>query len=104
LCIKLPTLQHLFIHNPSSALTFPKLKLLLVPEFSEVGSNKRRFEGEVYAVFIKYLHELASNRIDHVTLEDVLSFATGSVQEPVLGFGTHPSIEFVEYKESFQPE
>ncbi|XP_077868632.1 uncharacterized protein LOC144359258, partial [Saccoglossus kowalevskii] len=30
LCIKLPTLQHLFIHNPSSALTFPNLKLLLL--------------------------------------------------------------------------
>lgn len=31
-----------------------------------------------------------------VGLRDVLQFATGATEEPVLGFVLHPSIEFVE--------
>lgn len=30
------------------------------PEFSEDGSNDRKFEGEVYSMFLKYLRESAS--------------------------------------------
>ena len=37
-------------------------------------------------------------------MEDVLCFATGTVEEPVLGFGIPPSIEFIEFKGSFLPE
>lgn len=44
-------------------------------------------------------------RREFISLQNVLQFATGSTEEPVLGFTLHPSIEFVEVKQgsSFLP-
>ncbi|CAG2191962.1 unnamed protein product [Mytilus edulis] len=44
-------------------------------------------------------------RREFISLQNVLQFATGSTEEPVLGFTLHPSIDFVEVKQgsSFLP-
>ena len=41
-------------------LTVKCLMQLLKPMFSEEGSNKRRFESEIYAEFLKYVRQVAS--------------------------------------------
>ncbi|XP_061167403.1 uncharacterized protein LOC133176276 [Saccostrea echinata] len=91
----LPMFRHLF--RPSCCtLTIKALIQLLRPKFSEEGSNNKRYESAVYTVFLKYLRAVASGRRGTVSLRDVLQFATGANEEPVLGFVLHPSIEFVE--------
>ncbi|XP_077862897.1 uncharacterized protein LOC144345212, partial [Saccoglossus kowalevskii] len=59
LCKKLPQFMYMFVPNENSILTFRKLKFLLKPDFSPEGSNSRKYENEVYAVFIAYLREVA---------------------------------------------
>ena len=39
------------------------LTTLLQPDFSEVGSNKRKFENQVYSAFLKYLRSVASKNL-----------------------------------------
>lgn len=56
----MPTFLHLFRPNPASILTLRKLTMLLTPSFSPEGSNRKKFETEVYSVFVKYLREAAS--------------------------------------------
>jgi len=34
--------------------------MLLTPSFSPEGSNRKKFETEVYSLFVKYLREAAS--------------------------------------------
>ncbi|KAH3805220.1 hypothetical protein DPMN_133517 [Dreissena polymorpha] len=68
--------------------------MLLQPQFSEEGSNKRSFENKVYGAFTRYLREVAGGRRGTVFLGKVLRFATGSEEEPMLGFVLHPSIKF----------
>ena len=59
ICSLMPSMQDIFRYNPSSVLTIRKLNALLAPQFSPTGSNRRRFEGAVYAVFCKYVREVA---------------------------------------------
>jgi hypothetical protein len=76
-------------------LSVKKLLHLLIPKFSEKGSNSLKYEKSVYAHFVKYVREVASGR--RVTkLENILEFATCASEEPLLGFALSPSIEFVE--------
>ncbi|KAJ8303654.1 hypothetical protein KUTeg_018764 [Tegillarca granosa] len=42
------------------------------------------------------MREAASGRRGGVNLSSILRFATGSEEEPALGFSIHPSIAFVE--------
>ncbi|XP_077862995.1 uncharacterized protein LOC144345437 [Saccoglossus kowalevskii] len=99
----IPAFASLLQPNPSSAMTFRKLRSLLTPSFSEDGSNSRRLEGAVYGVFLKYLRDVASGRRDSISLSDVLQFVTGADEEPVLGFSIAPSIEFVDVTSTFIP-
>ncbi|XP_028415611.1 uncharacterized protein LOC114538969 [Dendronephthya gigantea] len=61
ICSQMPSMQDVFRFNPSSTLTIRKLNAFLSPQFSPTGSNRRRFEGAVYAVFCKYVREVAAN-------------------------------------------
>lgn len=92
----IPNFLHLFRPSGSYALTRRKLLTLLKPDFSEVGSNARHFENEVYELFSKYTRLAASGQRGSVTLGHILQFVTGSDEEPPLGFGIAPLIQFVE--------
>lgn len=59
----IPLFIHLLRRNESPLLTIRKLQTLVSPQFSEQGTNQRKFEGEVYSDFIKYLREVASKYI-----------------------------------------
>ena len=72
------------------------LMTLLSPNFSEEGSNARRFETEIYELFSKYTRLAASGQRGAITLGHILQFITGSDEEPLLAFRVAPSIEFVE--------
>ena len=50
--------------------------LLLQPSFSEEGSNTRKYENEVFALFSKYVSEAANGRRGAITLGKILQFAT----------------------------
>ena len=91
----IPNFLHLFRPSQSAALTRRKLLLLLHPQFSESGSNARRYETEIYNVFSNYTREAASGQRGTVNLESLLQFITGTNEEPALGFGVAPSILFV---------
>lgn len=71
---------------------------MLKPNFSEEGSNALRYEKEVYMLFVRYVREVASGRRSYgsrkLELCPILEFVTGASEEPVLGFGMNPSIEF----------
>ena len=124
-CQSLPTFLYLFRPGATNMLTLRKLISLLKPNFSEVGSNKRKFENEVYTPFSNYLREAASEFLEHfvcfplfklrisncsggrrgnVTLGHVLQFATGTDEEPMLGFALHPSLSFFAVEASFLPQ
>ena len=70
----------LFLHllRPSEANQFSRrqLMLLLQPSFSEEGSNTRKYENEVFALFSKYVSEAANGRRGAITLGKILQFAT----------------------------
>ena len=72
---------------------------ILKPNFSKEGSNALKKKKEVYQMFVKYVREVAASRrvCSHTTLElsYILQFATGSPEEPVLGFTLQPSVEFI---------
>lgn len=74
----------LYLLRPSQAetLTVKKVTHLLKPEFSEEGTNSRKFENAVYSQFFKYLREVASkiylnNNLRRGLLRDV--FAVGCI-------------------------
>ncbi|KAH3746595.1 hypothetical protein DPMN_181004 [Dreissena polymorpha] len=69
---------------------------LLKPQFSAEGSNRRQRENSTYTLFIKYMREAASGRRGAVNLGSILRFATGTEEEPALGFALQPSIQFME--------
>jgi len=92
----IPNFLHLFRPSQSYALSRRKLMALLSPNFSEKGSNARRFETEIYELFSKYTRLAASGQRGAITLGHILQFVTGSDEEPLLGFRVAPSIEFVE--------
>ncbi|XP_070581505.1 uncharacterized protein [Ptychodera flava] len=103
LCCKIPTFVHLLRPNESSALTIKKTISLFSVDFSPEGSNNRMYENKVYSLFLKYLREVASGRRGSLTLNHILQFATGTDEEPVLGFTIRPSIVFIEVETSFIP-
>lgn len=91
-----PQLLHLFtVNDTQNFLTLKRLTSLLKADFTVDGSNQRQTEGKIYSAFIKYLREVAGGRRGDVSLCSILKFATGSEEEPVLGFHIHPSIAFV---------
>ena len=60
---EIPLVMHLFRKVEKGTLTLKQLTSLLKPDFSEEGTNSRKFEGDVYSIFIKYLREVASKYI-----------------------------------------
>ena len=108
LCKKMPILMYLFQASNDSCLTRKKLLMLLEPEFSADGSNKRKFENEIYSFFVKYVREAAAGRLGTVTLSSILQFVTCCDNEPVLGFEIKPRITFPEasngHKYDFLPK
>ncbi|XP_061171879.1 uncharacterized protein LOC133181380 [Saccostrea echinata] len=106
--IKVGSILTMFVHllRPSkTCLTLKAVTQLLKPQFSEDGSNDRKYENYVYAAFLRYLRAAASGRRGDVSLQHVLQFVTGASEEPILGFCHPPSIEFVKMREdhSFIP-
>ncbi|XP_052281203.1 uncharacterized protein LOC127878711 [Dreissena polymorpha] len=95
---KLPTFMNatFLFHATPVTLTLKRLMIILKAVFSENGSNRQTLEKDVYAIFVKYVREVASGRRGSVSLGHILQFATGTDEEPMLGFSIHPSIEFVE--------
>lgn len=96
----LPTFLYLFRPSSASLLTRRKLVHILKPNFSEDGCNQRQHENVVYAEFSKYCREAAGGKRGNITLEHILQFTTATDEEPVLGFATDPSIQFVSSKSS----
>ncbi|CAB4025573.1 G2 M phase-specific E3 ubiquitin- ligase [Paramuricea clavata] len=88
-------LLFLFRQSAVSPLTYPRLVRLLNPNFSEVGSNRRMLEEKAYRYLLKYMKEVAAGRRGSIKLEHILMFATCCENEPVLGYGLSPRIEFV---------
>ena len=86
ICKNLPLFVQLM--QPSNAPKFSRRKLvtLLHPCFSEEGSNARKYENEVYALFSKYVRETSSGKIEGVTLGHILQFTTCADVEPMLGY------------------
>ncbi|CAH3148774.1 unnamed protein product [Pocillopora meandrina] len=82
---------------------------LLEAEFSEEGSNNRRFENVVYAKFMKSLREAANHSFlynlqvegELQYLSHILQFKTGAEEEPVLRFVLHLRLQFVEVTTTF---
>ena len=56
----MPTFLRPLRPNPASILTLRKLTLLLTPSLSPERSNRKKFETEVYSLFVNYLKEAAS--------------------------------------------
>ena len=96
---QLPMLVHLLRPDSQHKINVPKLLQILKPNFSEEGSNTLRYEKEVYQLFVRYAREVTSGGRScgerQLELWHILEFATGASEEPVLGFGMDPSIEFV---------
>ena len=96
---ELPMLVHLLRPQAQSKLSVQMLLHILKPNFSEEGSNALKKEKEVYQLFVKYDREVAASRrvCGQTTLDlsDILQFATGTAEEPVLGFSLAPSLEFI---------
>ena len=92
----IPNFLHLFRPSQSCAMSRRMLMTLLLPIFSEEGSNVRCFETEIYQLFSKYTRLAASGQRGAITLGHILQFVTGSDEEPPLGFRVAPSIEFVQ--------
>ena len=93
-----PILRHLFQSN--SSLSANRLIQIMKPIFSQEGASALQREKEIYGVFIKYIREVASGR-RVITLGDILSFVTGSSEEPVLGFAIKPTLCFTASEEYF---
>ena len=95
---QLPTLIYLLRPGSQLKIAVPRLLQMLKPNFSEEGSNAIRYEKEVYMLFVRYVREVASGRrscgLRKLELCHILEFVTGASEEPVLGFGMNPSIEF----------
>lgn len=94
-----PILLHIFRKNENNQLTIKQLTRLLKPSFSEIGSNKRALENEVYGKFLKYMRESASGRRGSISLGHILKFTTGTDEEPLLDYELEPSLIFDEVVE-----
>ncbi|OWF35273.1 hypothetical protein KP79_PYT22802 [Mizuhopecten yessoensis] len=74
-------------------MTVNKLVSLVIVNFDERGSNRRTEQEKTYRGFLKYTREVFGGRRQPVTLASILSFTTGSEQEPVLGFAMKQTID-----------
>ena len=96
---QLPGFKSLLLPDAMHKLNFNCFKETLKPNLSEEGSNRLRFEKDLYHLFINYLREVYSGRRisgDHtITLGDVLAFTTCCTEIPALGFEMMPTIKFV---------
>ncbi|CAH3153776.1 unnamed protein product [Porites lobata] len=96
---ELPMLIHLLRPQGQQKLGVQMLLHILKPQFSEEGSNALKKEKEVYQLFVRYVREVAASRRvcgkTTLNLSHILQFATGSPEEPVLGFTLAPSLEFI---------
>ncbi|XP_028401220.1 uncharacterized protein LOC114533980 [Dendronephthya gigantea] len=99
---QLPIMKNLF-HHKEEVLTVKRLINLFKPTFSEEGSNNRILEKSIYAVFLKYIREVASGRRGRLSLSNILEFGTCADQEPILGFCLHPTLKFFEVTTTFIP-
>lgn len=77
ICEAMPMFLHLFRPSDASVLSLKMVTTLLKPNFSESGSNRRRFENEVYAAFTKYLREAASKKSIVTTVYCIFQYSTG---------------------------
>lgn len=93
-----PIMRHIF-QPVSQPLAAKRVIQLLQPQFSCEGSNAFMREKEVYALFIKYIREVASGRRGNVSLGNILSFTTGCSEEPILGFSFQPTMRFIASEE-----
>ena len=59
--MQLPDFLNIFNHRQTN-LTLRSFVNLFTPSFSEEGSNKRKFENDVYAVLVIYLRKVASKK------------------------------------------
>ena len=89
-----PIVKHL-LQPASTALTAKKVIQTLRPHFSVDGSRSCTREKELYSIFVHYIREVASGRRSSLQLEHILSFATGTSEEPVLGYTLQPTITFL---------
>ena len=96
-----PVMLHL-LRPTGNQLNVKVLLMTMEPQFSPEGSTALVREKEIYALFIKYVREVASGRRHPLTLGDILAFATGASEEPPLGFEMAPSIVFTTGVESIQ--
>jgi hypothetical protein len=96
---QMPMLRYLLRPTSQHPITVPKLLELLKPKYSEQGSNALKYEKEVYQHFVRFLREVATGLRscgdEKLQLSHILTFVTGSAEEPVLGFALDPSIVFV---------
>ncbi|CAH3172828.1 unnamed protein product [Porites lobata] len=96
---ELPMLIHLLRLQGQQKLGVQMLLQILKPQFSEEGSNALKKEKELYQLFVRYVREVAASRRvcgkTTLNLSHILQFATGSPEEPVLGFTLAPSLEFI---------
>ena len=69
--IQLPVFLHILIPS-SKNLTVKSLVNLLKPVFSEEGSNNRKYENEIYSVFMKYLRKVAGKNKMHSILFNIV--------------------------------
>ena len=103
---QLPMLFHFLKPDSQHTGNVQRLLQILKSNFSEKGSNTLRYEKEVCQLFVRYVREVASGRRScgqrHLDLCHILEFEESHFrvwilesEEPVLGFGMDPSIEFV---------
>ena len=83
---KFPILLHLHRQHNQALM----LLKLLAPALSEQGSSVYLKERALYALFVKYVWQVASGRREPITLGS-LNFATCASEEPPLGFVVRPS-------------
>ena len=79
-------------------LTVTDILKILLPSFSEAGSNALQFEKRVFSCFIKYLREVGAGRRccgqTSISFPDILKLVTGSSKEPMLGYSIKPKVTF----------
>ena len=96
---ELPMLVHILRPQARGKLSVQMLLHILKPNFSEEGSNTLKKEKRSFQLFVKYAREVAASRrlCGQTTLDlsHILQFATGTAEEPVLGFSLAPSLEFI---------
>ena len=96
-------LENLFLYK-SGSLTATQIEDLFPPTMSACGSNRRDAEEEILLHWNYFLKDVEDGLVTitnddsadlTLTLEDILSFATGATNIPLLGFETEGSMAFL---------